>query len=122
MTKGEIKKLDKIWSAKVKEDALYRCEITGKKGDECQLHPHHFITRKNRSTRWYLPNGICLSAGKHTMEVVSAHGHPEWFRKQMLDIRGDKWLKDVVRQANKVFKGTYKEVLDYLEGKTNNYC
>jgi len=121
MTKKEIKKLDDIWRVLVKKDANYRCEISGQTKDQCQLHSHHFIGRANRATRWYLPNGVCLSASCHKLSLWSAHENPEWFRAQMLDRRGDKWRKDVVRQSTKTFKGTYRQVLDYLEGRSKNY-
>lgn len=124
MTKKEIKDLDKLFSKKVKEEAGEKCEITGNEedyNDECQLHPHHFVGRRNRATRWYLPNGILLSASKHKLSLWSAHENPEWFRGQMLDIRGKKWLDDVIKQSNKVFKGNYETVLKYLNGEIDNY-
>jgi len=122
MKKGEIKKADNIWKAKVKENAGYRCELCGKKQNECQLHPHHYIGRRNKATRWYLENGICLCASQHTLSLWSAHQNPEWFRKEMLNIRGDKWLKDIIIQSNKVFKGEYTIVKKYLDGEIDNYC
>lgn len=121
MTKSEIKKLDKLWKEKLFEDMDFKCELTGLQKGQIQLHPHHYIGRRNRATRWYLPNGVCLSASKHTMSIWSAHQNPEWFRSQMLDLRGQKWLNDLQNQSNKVFKGTYDQVKDYLEGKTKNY-
>ncbi len=122
MTKSENKKLLKIWGEKVFENAGNKCEITDTTADNCQLHPHHYFGRRNRATKYYIPNVVCLSAVRHTLGVMSAHENPEWFRKEMLDIRGDKWLTDLIKQSNKVFKGTYQDVLDYLEGKKENYC
>lgn len=121
MTKSEIKKLDDIWKKKVKDNADFKCEIDGTLADNCQLHSHHYIGRRNRATRWYLPNGICLSALRHTMGVNSAHENPEWFRVCMLEIRGKKWLEDIYRQSNKICKATYEEVLKYLNGEEKNY-
>lgn len=120
MTNSEIRKLDKIWRDKVKEDANYRCEIDGT--TDCVLNSHHYIGRRNRSTRWYLPNGICLSVARHKFSTKSAHEDPEYFRKMMLEIRGKKWLKDIYKQSNKPCKATYEEVLKYLNGDSNNYC
>lgn len=122
MTKTEINKLDRIWKQKVFENAIWRCELSGLTPAVAQLHPHHYVGRRNRATRWYLPNGICLSASMHTMGVKSAHGDPEYFRKIILDIRGQLWLNDLVKQSNKVCKSSYQTVLDYFEGKTDNYC
>jgi len=117
MTKKNIKKLDALWSAHVKAEAGYKCELCGKNANECQLHGHHFIGRRNRATRWFLPNGIALCASHHTLSIWSAHENPEWFRSQMLDIRGMKWLKELITQSNKIFKGTMKEVLEHYAGK-----
>jgi len=118
MKKTEIKKLDKEWSLQIR--SLGHCEYCGKQGDECQLHPHHYVGRRNRATRWYLPNGICLCASHHTLAVKSAHGDPEWFRGEMLKLRGKDWLNEIVAQSNKIFKGTFEQVQSHLEGD-NNY-
>lgn len=117
MKKKEINKLDKIWKEKIKEHG--KCEIDGI--SNCQIHAHHYIGRRNRATRWYLPNGFCLSALRHTMGVQSAHENPEWFRNEALNKRGQEWLDDIIKQSNKMFKGTYEEVLAYLNGETDNY-
>lgn len=121
MTRKEIDKLDKIWSEKVKEIAGYRCEITGRGKESCQLNSHHYIGRTNRAMRWWLPNGVCLSAAKHKLDTKSAHEDPEWFRKEMLRLRGAKWLKDITKRSNLFFKGTYQQVLDYLNGEVKDY-
>lgn len=121
MTKKEIKKLDKLWALKVKEDVRFRCELTKKGKKDCQLHSHHFIGRRHRSLRWWLPNGVCLSASKHTMSIWSAHENANWFRSEMLDRRGKKWLDDLVKRSNVIFKGTFQQVKDYLDEKTEDY-
>jgi len=117
MKKTEIKKADKEWSLQVRKRG--KCELCGKSGEMCQLHPHHYVGRKNRATRWYLPNGICLCASHHTMGIRSAHQDPEWFRGEILKVRGKDWLKDIVNQSNKVFKGTYEQVIAHLTGEDN---
>ena len=121
MTKAEIKKLDKLWAVRIKYDVNYECELTGENRAMCQLHSHHFIGRRYRSLRWWLPNGVCLSASKHIMSIWSAHENPEWFRKQMLDLRGKKWLNSLNKRSNLIFKGTFQQVKDYLDGKTEDY-
>ena len=121
MTKTEINKLDALWRGKVKENAGYKCEVGGKKSNQCQLHCHHYYGRRNRATRWYIPNGVCLSAKEHKLGVHSAHENPEMFRFVMLMLRGEDWMKDLTRQSVKIFKGTYQQVKDYLDGKTKNY-
>lgn len=120
MTKSETRKLDKKWKDTIRSKG--RCEITGKTKDQAQLHPHHYYGRKNRATRWYLPNGFCLSASKHKLDVWSAHEAPEWFRTQAIKLRGRRWLNDLNKQAHKKFDGSYQEVDDYLNGLSKNYC
>ncbi len=122
MTKSEDKKLLAIWKQKVFENAIWKCEISGQTPPAVQLHCHHYFGRRNRATRYYIPNGILLAALYHTMGIQSAHENPKWFRGKMLNVRGKKWLTDLIRQSNKTFKGTYETVLEYLEGKTLNYC
>ena len=112
------RKLDKLWSEKVKENADFKDEIDGSKGF---LNSHHFIGRRNLSTRWWIPNGICLSPKNHTFGIQSAHQHPEWFRSEMIKIRGNIWLKELVTRGNKVCKPIYETVLAYLNGERNDY-
>ncbi len=121
MKRGEINKLDKQWSLMIREDMKERCTICGK-GDGTRMNPHHFVGRRSRSTRWYFPNGICLCSGCHTLCVRSAHQNPEWFRGEMLLVRGKEWLDDVMKQSNKICKVDYQTVKDYLDGKRDNYC
>lgn len=117
MKKKEIKKLDKLWSKLVREN-FEKCVICGKTG---KIDAHHYIGRRNRATRWYLPNGIALCPGHHTFGIWSAHQNPYWFRDQMLDLYGEKWEKEVRQESNKIFKGTYDQVLRHLEGEDDKY-
>lgn len=49
MKKSEIKKLDTVWSKKVKEKANYKCEVCG---TTRALNACHIIGRRHRGTRW----------------------------------------------------------------------
>ena len=49
MKKAEIKKLDTKWALIIKEDAGFRCEISGLQKGQCQLNSHHFIWRRYSS-------------------------------------------------------------------------
>lgn len=119
MTKRETKKLDDIWSLKVRSNG--KCEICGKLNKDCQLHPHHFYGRANRSTRWLLKNGICLCASHHALGLWSAHKSPEWFRDEIIKVRGEQWLKDLKKRSVKIWQGTYEQVIKHLEGETKEY-
>jgi len=118
MTKAKTRKLDKQFSQIVKGLAGNKCEICSK---DTYLNVHHYVGRRNRACRWYIPNGVCLCSGCHTMSLWSAHQNPEWFRGQIMERRGDIWLKDIWQQMNKTFKGTYEDVLEHYEDKTKNY-
>lgn len=121
MKKLEIKKLDTLWAVKIKEDVNFRCELSGLNKEQCRLNSHHFIGRRYYSLRWWLPNGVCLSVAKHKFDVWSAHENPEWFRKQMLDLRGQKWLNELRERSNQIYKGSYERVLQYLNGEIKDY-
>lgn len=121
MKKTEIKKLDTKWALKVKEEVNFICELSGLNKEQCQLNSHHFIGRRYYSLRWWLPNGVCLSVSKHKFDIWSAHENPEWFTRQMLDRRGQKWLNELKVRSNLIFKGSYERVKDYLDGKREDY-
>ena len=80
------KELDKAWSVLVKKKwtsrvGAGRCAIPGCKN--LGRDPHHIFTRKGRSTRWDVKNGIVLCAWHHRLGVPSAHNlpidNPTWF-------------------------------------------
>lgn len=113
MTKQQDKKLLAIWRKKVLLIAKSRCEIC--KGTS-HLNAHHYVGRRNRSTRYYIPNGVVLCAKHHTFGTQSAHQDPEWFRQKMIKKRGEDWMKDLVKQSNKIYKSTdYDKILKHLE-------
>jgi hypothetical protein len=117
MKKSHIAKLDSLWSKKVKELSGYRDQLTGGAGKES----HHFITRTNRALRWWLPNGICLSVENHTGNTFSAHKSPKAFKEAIRRRRGEDWYKEIMQRKNRIFKGSYGDVLDYLNGEANDY-
>ena len=117
MTKKEIKKLDKAWADRIKQ--IGRCENCGKTS---YLNAHHVYTRRNRAVRWYIPNGICLCSGCHTMSSkFSAHQTPMDFYEFILNLRGEDWYYDLVKNKNKIFKGTYDDIMEYLINSSSLY-
>lgn len=111
MSKSEIKRLDKLWREKALEFWGDTCEIC----DKPNPNVHHYIGRRNRAVRWYIPNSVPLCPLHHVFGTQSAHQDPEWFRTIMLNIRGEKWLRELVKESNKISKKSYEEVLKYLE-------
>jgi hypothetical protein len=113
MKKIEIKKLDKLWSAKIR--ARGRCEVCNK---TTHLNAHHYIGRRNRNVRWDLDNGVCLCSGCHTMKAESAHQNPEWFRTNIIAMRGFDWLDRLMAKSRvdcMAQKQDYEEIKESLE-------
>ena len=94
MKKLHIKKLDTLWSQKVRQ--LGCCCVCSRWG---RLNAHHYVGRANRGVRWYIPNGFCLCVNCHTYGIRSAHQDPEWFREKALEMRGKEWLDDLVEKS-----------------------
>ena len=89
---AEIKRLDKIWSKAVVERDGHRCRYCGNNGNQ----PHHIFTRRHRSTRWDLDNGITLCWHHH---FHLAHGEPEMFREFLMKEIGEKQFEILKRRA-----------------------
>ena len=111
MKKSTVKnRMDKKWSLIIR--SLGRCEVCGKDGDCCQLHPHHVIGRKNLDTRWDLRNGVCLCATHHTLGKQSAHEQPLWFKDWLKEHRAEDYiyLNEFKKKKSKSFS-----IQDYLK-------
>jgi len=91
--------LDKLWAAKVKEQAGHKCEICG---STKQLEAHHIHRCKHYGVRWNLINGACLCRDCHCNSDHSAHKNSLWFFREMIRKRGDKW-------ADKLIKATIED-------------
>jgi hypothetical protein len=110
MKKSDIKKLDKIWSEKIRSKG--KCELCGKSDN---LNSHHIIGRRNFSLRWSVPNGVCLCSGCHVFNRLSAHQDPLYFHQRLTELR-PKDIEYIQEQRNIVKKQTYDEVLNDLRG------
>lgn len=102
MKKGQIKKLDSLWSKAVKERAKYRCEYCGLAGYEIGgnvwLNSCHIIGRRYRSTRWELLNGMCLCKVHHDAYDQHMPQHDDICKEVIGKKRKDKLsrMKEVV--------------------------
>jgi hypothetical protein len=99
---GIDKQLDDAWSLLVKLMAGNQCEYCGKQG---LLNSHHVFSRSKKSTRWSLPNGICLCVGHHTFSSsFSAHKTPTEFTEWIKEKRGEDWYVRLRISAHSISK------------------
>jgi len=106
------KKADDLWRKRVNEDWYGKCALCYKTE---HLNAHHYIGRRNKNTRWYIPNGILLCAGHHKLYPQSAHENPEWFRKSMLNILSLAWLADITFKANEIWDKDKEKIFEHLK-------
>lgn len=101
---GKLNKArDNNWRYLVKELAGNKCEYCGKTE---YLNAHHIFSRSNHAVRWYLPNGIALCAGHHTLKSdFSAHKTPADFVEWVKEYRGLEWYEDLRSRAKQIQKG-----------------
>jgi hypothetical protein len=65
------RKLDKLWSKKIKMIFNNKCWVCG---SDKFLNSHHIISRNAKELRWDIENGICLCSKHHRYSFdISAH-------------------------------------------------
>ena len=120
MKKQLSKKLDKLWSDKIKEYGM--CEYCHKTKP---LNAHHVYSRSIRSVRWDIDNGFCLCVGCHVFSSsFSAHKTPAEFVEWAVEKRGTQWYETVKERKNTVIKFTdddYEEIALKLKQKTFDF-
>jgi len=104
--------LDKLWAILVKLQAGGKCE---KCGAIEHLNSHHIFSRSNLSVRWYLGNGICLTAGWHILKKESVHKSPIEFIEWLKQERGIEWYNNLRLKANQVKKWTIVEMKEKVK-------
>jgi len=117
MKKSNIRKLDTLWSKRVKELAGYVCEHCLRNGYEIEpetgawLNSSHILGRRYRATRWLLRNGLCLCLNCH--QNYDEHGPLE---KDIINrCIGDERYQELVELAkHSVTKG---QVYEEIEGE-----
>ncbi len=106
--------LDSMWSFIVREKAQGRCEICGVVGKV--MNAHHIISRKCASTRWYIPNGICLCVSCHRFGKEAVHENSLYFMPKLIKVRGQAALDHLKVKGKEVFKWKQhiEEIREYL--------
>lgn len=100
--KNLIKKLDKLFSLKVRVNGV--CELRNLDNVKCGggLQCAHIITRSRKALRWDFNNALCLCAGHH---VYFTHNPDQWAHEvekffpdkwwYVQDHKEDMWDKDL---------------------------
>jgi hypothetical protein len=101
-SKGIDKRLDDAWSLLVKLKAGNKCEVCGKRNN---LNSHHVYSRSKKSTRWYVPNGICLCVGCHVFSSkFSFHKTPIEATEWLINYRGQNYIDNLRLRAYSISK------------------
>ena len=115
------KKLDRLWSKLVKERDK-ECQVCKDKSqpkiNATTLQAHHIFSRRGRSTRWDLENGISLCSYHHnfaTSPHISAHGEPKAFFRWLEETKGKRWVNALERRYHNMRKWTTFEKEELLE-------
>lgn len=115
MTKTQEKKLDAFFQ----QAGMHRCKglsvLSGKPAEVV----HHFVGRRNKATRWYLPNAIPLTDDEHKyLEYCERREQSELVIQRL----GTYWYDELMYQANRPAKYLeYETVLAHLRGECDNY-
>jgi len=104
MTRKELKKLDRIVKAQIRERDNYHCQFPGCNKEGKGLHVHHIYSVMNRSTRWYKPNLILLCPGHHTFRADSAHKAPADFMEFIRERLGEDAYEALKFRAHQVVR------------------
>lgn len=117
------KKIEIDWRKAVRLNYCWICAYCGKDNSQVQLHCHHLFTRSRKATRWDIDNGILLCASHHTLSSeFSAHMTGNEFFLWLEEIKGRKWIDELMKKSNKIvsytpefIKERHKEIKEFLE-------
>ena len=96
------KELDSLWRRYI----LLRdkkCKVCGK---GINLQAHHIFSRKHKSTRWDVENGIALCSGHH----LFAHQEPEEFRRKVISLVGEQKYEELYQKSRVVARFSLEEL------------
>lgn len=108
MKKSEIKKLDTIFSKKIRERGA--CQFCG---STSFLNCAHIISRKYQQVRWDKDNARVLCAKCHR----NAHDNPLWFADKIFDDIGKQAYYELLEKSRQTKKLFFEDVKKELEFK-----
>jgi len=122
MKKSDIDKLDKMFQVLVLSLHNRQSVIDLK---PAEVAHHHIPKSKGFATRWWIPNGVSLTADQHNLvHGSSPEGEylKELYTQKMIEKHDSWWHKDLEWRSNRVVKNlTYKKVHSYFMGERNDY-
>ena len=102
---------DKLWSQCV----IARDGTCRGTNSSDRLSAHHIRSRTDRSTRWDLDNGLCLSWKVHFLQKAN----PERFQDLIINIIGDKKYQALKRKSLQVVDYTTADLEQIKQDLTN---
>jgi len=120
LTKGQIKKLDRLWQKKVLTSLGGRSVLGG-----MAEVAHHFKTKGAHGfyLRWYIPNGIPLTNEQHQR----IHGKDgKMIEDEIYEIKGQEWSRGLStycghRKTGLLNPIRYEDVIRHLNGEIKYY-
>jgi predicted Fe-S protein YdhL (DUF1289 family) len=115
MTKPEVRKLDRIFSLKMREKHPC-CELCARGG---KMDPHHIISRRYRLLRWCPDNIVVVCFGCHRR----LHDNPFWSVAVLTELRGWEVL-DALNRLSRLtgVKRTYEEAVEQMWWTVEQYA
>ena len=111
LRKKDKKLCDRLWIEAVKKKYGIKCIICA----STKINIHHIVGRRNRSVRWYTPNGVPLCSKCHVFDKDSAHQNPLLFRKKIVELRGVEWETDLINKASASWDKDIDKIKKYLQ-------
>lgn len=108
---------DRLWIEAVKKAYGLQCLYPNCKS--LKINIHHIIGRRNKNTRWYVPNGIPLCSKHHVFDQDSAHQNPLLFDEILLEQRGENWKSNLLTKSAQAWDKDYDRIIADLEKLKN---
>ena len=105
-----VEKIDELWSLKVRD--VCKCELCDKGGGIKSFDAHHMKGRGRMTTRWYIPNGVCLHKGCHKWKVHTDTLVAGILLDKLKKKRGKDWWDKLVKRAERQTKLYIQDLRD----------
>jgi len=107
------KQLDELWKGAVIKRDGGKCIICGARKS---LAAHHILSRRHKSTRWLLENGVTLCTAHH---IYGVHYDPVPYVNEFRRRLGNDFLENLTRLAMSAVRYTEDDLLEIMEKLKN---